>query len=80
MIPNKLRNTGTHTTLINVKVAVSLFENAITGKGSSSPMRIFFKDDPDSDLEIIPYLEDRIQKMEKLIEKIMEKESSLRSP
>jgi hypothetical protein len=51
-----------------------------TGKRSSSPMRIFFKDDPDSDLEIIPYLEDRIQKMEKLIEKIMEKEPSLRSP
>jgi hypothetical protein len=36
MILNKLRNTGTHTNLINVKVAVSLFENGNTGKGSHS--------------------------------------------
>ena len=74
----ELRNIGTHRKIINVRVSVSLFENVSTGKGFSGPTRIYFKDS-DTDLELIPYLEDRIQKMQALVESIINKESLLNS-
>lgn len=75
----ELRNIGTHRKIINVNVSVSLVENANTGKGSSGATRIYFKDS-DTDLELIPYLEDRIQKMQVLIQRIISKEPLLRTP
>jgi Cthe_2314-like HEPN len=75
----EFRNIGTHRKIINVNVSVSLFENANTVKGSSAPTRIYFKDS-DTDLELISYLEDRIQKMEDLIQTIINKEPLLETP
>jgi hypothetical protein len=76
----ELRNTGTHRNVLNYRHEVNLFENVNTGKGSSGPMRVYFKEDPNSNLEIIPYLEDRIQKMKWLIQDIMERNEILLTP
>lgn len=59
-----LRNTGAHRNIINVSFA-----------GGNT--RITFVDDPKSDLEIIPYLDDRIQRMRDLIDNIIRKEPLL---
>jgi hypothetical protein len=66
-----IRNTGTHINLINKRVEVEI--------GKPGPNRVCFAADPDSTLEIIPYLEDRIQKVRDLVESIMQKEPSLRT-
>jgi hypothetical protein len=55
-----LRNTGTHRSIINVNFA-----------GGNT--HITFVEDPKSDLEIIPYLDDRIQRMRNLIDNIISK-------
>jgi hypothetical protein len=60
-----LRNTGTHRSIINVSFA-----------GGNT--RITFVEDPKSELEIIPYLDDRIQRMRDLIDNIIRKDPSLR--
>jgi len=60
-----LRNTGTHRSIINLSFA-----------GGNT--RITFVEDPKSDLEIIPYLDDRIQRMRDLIDNIIRKEPLLR--
>jgi hypothetical protein len=60
-----LRNTGTHRSIINVSFA-------------GGNMHITFVEDPKSDLEIIPYLDDRIQRMRDLIDNIISKEPLLR--
>jgi hypothetical protein len=60
-----LRNTGTHRSIINVSFA-------------GGDTRITFIEDPKSDLEIIPYLDDRIQRMRDLIDNIIRKEPLLR--
>jgi len=60
-----LRDTGTHRSIINVSFA-------------GGNMHITFIEDPDSDLEIIPYLDDRIQRMRDLIDNIISKEPSLK--
>lgn len=73
------RNIGTHRKIINVNESVGLFENANTGKGSSGVTR-FYITDSDTDLELIPYLEDRIQRMQVLIQRIISKEPLLRTP
>jgi hypothetical protein len=65
------RNTGMHNNILNVRHEVELKEDLNTGESSSGPMRIYFKDDPDSNLEVIPYLEERIQKMKQLIDNIL---------
>jgi hypothetical protein len=56
----ELRNTGTHRSIINVN-----FDGGNT--------HITFVEDPKSDLEIIPYLDDRIQRMRDLIDNIISK-------
>ena len=61
----ELRNTGTHRSIINVN-----FDGGNT--------HITFVEDPKSDLEIIPYLDDRIQRMRNLIDNIINKEPLLR--
>ena len=58
-------NTGTHRSIINVSFA-----------GGNT--RITFVEDPKSELEIIPYLDDRIQRMRDLIDNIIRKDPSLR--
>jgi len=63
-IVTELRNTGTHRSIINVRFA----------KGN---MHISLTEDSDSDLEIIPYLDDRIQKMRDLIDTIISREPLL---
>jgi hypothetical protein len=60
-----LRNTGTHRSIINVSFA-----------GGNT--RITFVEDPKSELEIIPYLDDRIQRMRDLVDNIIRKDPSLR--
>ena len=60
-----LRNTGTHRSIINVSFA-------------GGDTRITFIEDPKSDLELIPYLDDRIQRMRDLIDNIIRKEPLLR--
>jgi hypothetical protein len=55
-----LRNTGTHRSIIHVNFA-----------GGNT--HITFVEDPKSDLEIIPYLDDRIQRMRDLIDIIISK-------
>jgi len=60
-----LRNIGTHRSIINVSFA-----------GGNT--RITFVEDPKSELEIIPYLDDRIQRMRDLIDNIIRKDPSLR--
>jgi hypothetical protein len=60
-----LRDTGTHRSIINVSFA-------------GGNMHITFIEDPDSDLEIIPYLDDRIQRMRDLIDNIISKEPLLK--
>lgn len=59
-----LRNTGAHRNIINVSFA-----------GGNT--HITFVEDPKSDLEIIPYLDDRIQRMRELIDNIIRKEPLL---
>ena len=58
-------NTGTHRSIINVSFA-----------GGNT--HITFVEDPKSELEIIPYLDDRIQRMRDLIDNIIRKDPSLR--
>jgi hypothetical protein len=60
-----LRNAGTHRSIINISFA----------GGNTS---ITFVEDPKSNLEIIPYLDDRIQRMRDLIDNIIRKEPVLR--
>jgi hypothetical protein len=60
-----LRDTGTHRSIINVSFV-------------GGNMHITFIEDPDSDLEIIPYLDDRIQRMRDLIDNIISKEPLLK--
>jgi len=60
-----LRNTDTHRSIINVSFA-------------GGNRRITFVEDPKSELEIIPYLDDRIQRMRDLIDNIIRKDPSLR--
>jgi len=55
-----LKNTGIHRSIINVNFA-----------GGNT--HITFVEDPKSDLEIIPYLDDRIQRMRNLIDNIISK-------
>ena len=60
-----LRNTGTHRTIINISFA-------------GGNMNITFVEDPQADSDIIPYLEDHIQRMRDLIDNIIRKEPLLR--
>ena len=61
-----LRNTDTHRSIINVSFV-----------GGNT--RITLVEDPKSQLEIIPYLDDRIQRMRDLIDNIIRKDPSLRT-
>jgi len=63
-IVTELRNTATYRSIVNVRFA----------KGKT---HISFTDDSDSDLEIIPYLDDRIQRMRDLIDTIICREPLL---
>jgi hypothetical protein len=65
-IVTDLRNTDTHSSIVNVRFA----------KGN---MHITLTEDSDSNLEIIPYLDDRIQRMRDLIDTIICREPLLRS-
>lgn len=60
-----LRNTGMHRSIINISFA-----------GGS--MNITFVEDPQADSDIIPYLDDHIQRMRDLIDNIIRKEPLLR--
>jgi len=60
-----LRNTGMHRSIINVSFA-------------GGNMNITFVEDPQADSDIIPYLDDHIQRMRDLIDNIIRKEPLLR--
>ncbi len=72
----EIRNAGTHRTIINKRIDVQIVET----QGTPIPNRTFFAADPDSTLEIVPYLQDRIRKVKDLVEAIMQKEASLKGP
>lgn len=59
-----LRNTGMHRSIINISFA-------------GGNMNITFVEDPQADSDIIPYLDDRIQRMRDLIDNIIRKEPLL---
>ena len=69
-----------HRAIIPKRVNVELYENVNTGKGWSGPTKTYFAADPESKLEMIQYLEDRIQKMRDLIAGIIQKEPALAKP
>jgi len=48
-----------------------------TGKSSSSRTRVSLRSDPQTDLEVIPYLEDSFNKIKNLIDDIIRNEPSL---
>lgn len=60
-----LRNTGMHRSIINISFA-------------GGNMNITFVEDPQADSDIIPYLDDQIQRMRDLIDSIIRKEPLLR--
>lgn len=60
-----LRNTGIHRSIINISFA-------------GGNMNITFVEDPQADSDIIPYLDDHIQRMRDLIDNIIRKEPLLR--
>lgn len=60
-----LRNTGMHRSIINISFA-------------GGNMAITFVEDPQADSDIIPYLDDHIQRMRDLIDNIIRKEPLLR--
>jgi hypothetical protein len=62
-----VRNQGLHRSLINIHVAVGSERNIIS-----------LRTDPQTDLGIIPYLEDSINRTRKLIEDILQNEPLLR--
>jgi hypothetical protein len=72
-----LRNQGLHRSLINKHVRNSLFDDVNTGKSWSSRPRVSLVTNPQTDLEIIPYLQDSYDKINNLIENIIHNESSL---
>lgn len=69
-----------HRNLIPKHVSVSLFEDVNTGKGWSDKPRISVKTVPQTELEIIPYFGDSIDKTKNLIEGIIKKEPQLANP
>jgi hypothetical protein len=73
-----LRNQGLHRSLINIQVKVSLYDDINTGKGWSDRNKVLLKTDPQTDLEIIPYLEDSINKTKILTENIIKSEPLLK--
>jgi hypothetical protein len=75
---NELRNTGIHRNIIPIRKSVTINENLNNHMTRSSPMRITFTFEDSQTLEIIPYLNDSIQKMRVLIESIIAKEPLLK--
>jgi hypothetical protein len=73
-----LRNRGMHRQIINVKSAVSLHEDLNTGKSCSDKNRVYLITNPQTNLEIIPYLEDSYEKTKNLVESIINTEPSLK--
>ena len=59
------RNTGMHRSIINISFV-------------GGNMNITFVEDPQADSDIIPYLDDHIQRMRDLIDNIIRKEPLLR--
>lgn len=76
---NDIRNDGMHRSMININIHQNLHEDVNSNRNSSDPVRITFLSDPDQELEIIPYLVDRIQKMKNMIEAILSKEPILKN-
>jgi hypothetical protein len=79
-ILGEIRNTGMHRSVISIRYEIELKEDLNTGKRSSSPMRIYFKDDPDPKLDVIPYLENSINQMKGLIYTIINSDPLLAKP
>jgi hypothetical protein len=55
-----------------------LYDDINTGKGWSDRNKVLLKTDPQTDLEIIPYLEDSINKTKILTENIIKSEPLLK--
>lgn len=63
---NELRNIATHRNVLNIKVTMG------------EPIKVSFVNVPN--LEIVPYIQDRFDRMKKLVEDIVVKEPLLREP
>ena len=75
---NDLRIQSTHRNLLNIRVDQEIKENITTGTSSSSEPQVYFKSDPQKNLEIIPFLEAGLKDMKKLVEDIENKEPLLK--
>jgi hypothetical protein len=75
---NDLRVQSTHRNLLNIRVDQGIKENINTGTSSASEPQVYFKSDPQKNLEIIPFLEASLQNMKKLVEDIENKEPVLK--
>jgi hypothetical protein len=73
-----VRNQGLHRSLINIRVKVGMHDDVNTGKSWSDGYEISLRTDPQTDLAIIPYLEDSINRTKKLIEDIIQNEPLLK--
>jgi hypothetical protein len=73
-----VRNQGLHRSLINIHVRVGIYDDVNTGKTRSDTSKVLLRTDPQTDLEIIPYLQDSINRTRKLIEDVMQNEPLLK--
>ena len=72
------RDQSTHRRLIEVRFSHGLYEDLNAGTSRSVKPKVFLVADPDKQLEIIPFLEDSLQKVEALLGQIINNESRLR--
>jgi len=73
-----LRNQGMHRKLINIHTVASIHEHVNTGKSWSDKNRVYLIMNPQTTLEIIPYLEDSIMKTRDLAATIIGSEPLLK--
>jgi hypothetical protein len=64
------RNQTTHRDLLNVLFRIDI--------GVDDKPKVFFRDDPDKKLEVIPFLENSLQKVKVLLHEIINNDSRLK--
>lgn len=72
-----LRNQGMHRKLINIHTVASIHEQINSGDSWSDKNRVYLITNPQTNLEIIPYLEESLVKTRDLIAAIIASEPSL---
>ena len=73
----KFRNQSTHHSLINILFSHSLHENVNTGTGTSDKPKVSIIGGTNKNLELIPFLENGLQKVKGSVEDLIKKEPRL---